>query len=608
MILRYLFLFILFASEFIVAIMLLKRKCSMKMVVTWLVAVFAVGYILASVIQLKTIFAEQYKISAYEDKSPLSADNQVHLYKIRKENRDVKEKNITAGWWWNDGTHLIYDDSIEGMTDEIVIDVPVGSDREIVFTIANNCGIVRIDALDQDFCVMLDTYCETEGKLDVSIPSSSRKMLFLDAMVKTALFCIGLGLLELLLYYLILKLEAKKDKITNRTKYWLIIALGFSFLFLRYVGPPPNEVGANYRNLFYFENYELGFLSRGLIGQLICEISPYWTELQLYLLKMFLAIVFTSIVCLSVSRTLDRYFELKAALFVVFFLVFQPLTCVLFCDRIRLDICFLILFLLAVLAIVGKTYFMTYLPLLCILLIFVNETTCLTIVPSILALTLYKYVSTEDRRYKWSIICTMIASVAAVCVTVTYGKGGSYSLEDTFAVLSSHYANPLDSDALLAEYFTLQEHFEYAYSDYVAFWQEHLAFWLLLIPIFYLIACLYKAVYVQSICHKSKKIKVAFALLIIASFSSVSAMMIAIDYGRYMLLVFVILMANYFAVIEQEKVPIKLADIYLFNRPQGENIMPFIVLVFLAWICPFYDTIISSTTYIYSWVDYFKHL
>lgn len=605
MLLRYLFLFILFVSELVVGIMLIKRKSQKKNVFVWCIGVFAVGYIMSSIIQFSTFFTEQYKLSTYEDTNPRASDNQVYLHEIKVGTRPVKDKNIAAGWWWKKGGHLVYDSAIEGMTDEIVIDVPVGTKRELVFTTAEICGIVRIDSMNQSFYTIVDTYSENGSDIFISIPSSSRKMLLLNIIFKTVLFCISLGVLELLLYYVIKK-ATDRGKLKNQTKYWLILGLGFVLLFLRYVGPPSGESEAWYQNIFYFENYELGFMSRGLIGQLVCEISPYWTQLQLYLLKTFLAIVFTCIVCSSVSKTLNKYFEQKAAVFIIFFLVFQPLTSILFRDRLRLDVCYLILFLIAVLCIVGKTYFLVYLPLVCMLIIFVNETTCLTIIPSILALAIYKYVSTEDSRYKWTTVSATIASLASVFVTVKYGKGGRYSMEDTFRIISSHYAEELNSEALFAEYYTLEEHFRYAYNEYASYWQEHIVFWLLLIPVFYLVGCLYKAIYVKSIIHRSRKVKISFACLILASFSSISAMMIAIDYGRYMLLVFVILMANFFALVEQEKVSLELKDLYLFSKPQGENILPFVVLVILSWICPFYDTILSSMLEVYPWVNYFN--
>jgi len=111
----------------------------------------------------------------------------------------------------------------------------------------------------------------------------------------------------------------------------------------------------------------------------------------------------------------------------------------------------------------------------------------------------------------------------------------------------------------------------------------------------------------------SKNLKLSYILLfvfsaILIAFRTLTSFFggVAINFVALMGLVFVILMANFFALVEQEKVSLELKDLYLFSKPQGENILPFVVLVILSWICPFYDTILSSMLEVYPWVNYFN--
>ena len=126
---------------------------------------------------------------------------------------------------------------------------------------------------------------------------------------------------------------------------------------------------------------------------------------------------------------------------------------------------------------------------------------------------------------------------------------------------------------------------------------------------FYLIACLFKSLYSKSIINSSTVWKrVAFAFVIICAFSPISAMIIAIDYGRYTLLIFIMLMTDFFVLVDQERVTFQMDDLYLFNKKENRNVLPFIILVCLAWIGPYYVTATDSLVYVSLWKEYFEQL
>lgn len=609
MFVRYLLYFVLLLSEFILVTLLIKHKCKKDRVLIWSVVVFITGFIMVSIMQNTYFMYDQYTITVHEETNPKATNNQVYLYTVSQGNREINQMKIVDGHWVDDGEFLVYDKNYYGITKDIIIDVPVGMSREIIFSTGDSCGIISVNSEKQEFYQKIDLYSENVGSSEIPIPASSDKSLSANRLIRIILFCILLGFVEAVTYYVIIIIDKGKVLVSTKAKYAWVLGIGFTVLFLVYGWTPADEVYSSYPNLYYFENYELGFLSRGFVGQILCEISAYWSVLDLYFLKVFLTSILVLIICVSASNVLARRFDVKTAYLVMFFLLFTPVTGVLFTDRLRADICFLIMYLLAVLVINKSGYLLAYLPLLCVLIILINETTCLTIIPSVLALVLYKYVLTEEKTYKLSLILSLIASVVTAVVTTVYGKGGKVSLEETFVNISSHYGGVLAQPALNAEYYELSEHLALAYRKYLEHWNEYLAFILVTIPILYLIGCFYMAAYRKIVRQTTKNLKMAFGLLAIVAFSPISAMLIAVDFGRYSLIIFVILMVNFFSVINQEKTIFTIEDIYLFNEPQKEgNIFPFVIVIFLAKLSPFFPVATDSVPYISSWIEYFENL
>ena len=604
MLARSIFMFIMIVSEIIVVALLIKNRYHKKMILVWGIVAFVVGSIISVSIQTFPLFYDQYNISVI-DRNPPGSDNQIYIEK----NNEIRDKQIVDGFWLDDGESLVYSSEAEAITNYIDINIPIGVGREIHFANNGFCGIVEVKSIDQDFDFAFDLSSEEPDSLSVSLPNSSRGRLILDGILKVALFFFCLAIADILIFWFFFRICANMKPLNNRSKYLLILLLGFFWLFFRYYGPPSREPRAGYQNVYYFENYELGFLSRGLIGQILCEISPYWTEMQLYLVKIGLAIVLLGIVCISLSKILDKQFDEEVALFIAIFILVQPLTSVLYKDYFRNDICYIILYLLSVLIIAKRKAVLPYLPLVCILIILINETTCLTIIPSIIALLIYKYVDTKDNKYIWSIIASLVASLGTVLITVKYGKGGRFTSQDVFSNISSHFEGELISSALDAEYYGLTDHIKYVSEDYMKYWPEFAVFFILIIPVFYLIACLFKSLYSKSINNSSTVWKrIAFVFVIICAFSPISAMIIAIDYGRYTLLIFIMLMTDFFVLVDQERVTFQMDDLYLFNKKENRNVLPFIILVCLAWIGPYYVTATDSLVYVSLWKEYFEQL
>jgi len=608
MFVRYFLFFILFVSEITIGlVLLLKHKCQKKRILVWSIVVFIVGFLLIPKVLDTYFMFERYKISGCNEANPQSMNNRIYLQEVMNGNRATGIQKIEEGYWLNDGEYLIFDETILEITEEIGIDIPVGKSRQIVFVTDSDCGIVKVYSDNQEFYVENDLYSGEKSTTSISIPASSESDILIDRILKCVLYIFLVGCVELFVYLIIARVRFTSISMNNRMKYIYTLAIGFFLLFFKYMGPPTNEYSTTFVNTFYFENYELGFLSRGLIGQILCEISPFWTEIQLYILKVILAVVFIGVICVAMSKVLNEYFEKKAAFFVVFFVLLNPLTGVVFVDQLRSDICYLTLYLFAVLIISNakNNFWLCYLPLICIWIILINETTCLTIIPSIIVLLFYMFFTTKNRRYMRFMIISFLVSLGTTIISVRFGKGGKYSLEDTYANIKAHYGGEILHNSLKSEYFTIGEHLNFVDINFSRDAYYILMLFVMFIPIFYLVACLYRTLYERTICQSNKIKKIIFALIILMSFSPISAMVITVDYSRYVMIIFMILMTNFLVMVKCEKATIKMEGIYLFSKPD-DNYLPFIIVMCFSIIGPFAANAPLSIPYMDSWMAFFK--
>lgn len=607
MTLRYLMLIILVVLEIMEVVILVKRKCSKRVMIMTGTIAFLMGFVVSALMQYTYFQYDEYTITVDEDKNKKATDNQVYLYAIYDGNREIEDINMTEGYWLDDGEYLVYNKEFQGITNKLVLSIPVGVSRKIIFSKAEFCGKIDIVSDINGFHQKIDLYNDKIIACEVLLPTSSVKSIFLDRIIKIVLFFVIMVMVHLTVYTVVRKICDTRISIRTGTKYAWMLGGGFFILFLVEGGIFADS--GTYQNVYYFENYELGFLSRGLIGQLLCEISPYWSETALSLFKMLLMVILVTIVSVSIGRILVSFFDVSTAYLIVSFIIAAPLTSVAFTDQLRSDICFLLLYLLMIIFINRQGFLLVYIPLLCILVILMNETTSLTVIPSVLALILYMYLSKRDDRYKWLFIASSAVSILTALITTVFGKGTSATAEAEFANMRAHYEGELSQWALSAEYYDLGQHLTHAYGDYLIYWKEYLAFMIVALLMLYVIGRFFMAAYRKGLSQKKKSIKWAFAIIIVTAFSPISAMMIAIDFGRYSMIIFWILMADFFTIVYQERISIQAEDLYTADeRKKGNALYLFVIVAMLSIFRPFKAVPNDSVPFITEWIEYFETL
>ena len=160
MLARFIFLFILIVSEIIVVALLIKYRYQKKLILVWGIVTFVVGSIISVSIQTSSFFYDRYNFSEI-DKNSLASNNQIYLEK----NNEIRNKQIVDGFWLDDGEFLIYSCDVEGITNDIDINIPVGVEREIHFEKNSCCGIVEVQSIDQDFDFVFDLYSDNVIKI-----------------------------------------------------------------------------------------------------------------------------------------------------------------------------------------------------------------------------------------------------------------------------------------------------------------------------------------------------------------------------------------------------------------------------------------------------------
>ena len=77
----------------------------------------------------------------------------------------------------------------EGITQSIILDIPAGTDRSLIFDTNAAGGQVRVDYLD--YSAVVDTYSDQAAELTVKIPDSSETILLKCEKDRTSVFCVA---------------------------------------------------------------------------------------------------------------------------------------------------------------------------------------------------------------------------------------------------------------------------------------------------------------------------------------------------------------------------------------------------------------------------------
>lgn len=576
-------------------------------IMAWCVGIFIFGSILIiNVLQRQTV-TEAFTLTVKMEKNEESKGYDAYLYGLEIDRIEIKDIKIESGNWINDGENLIFLPSGEEITEKIRIKVPVGRERKIIFTQTPFSGMVLVEN-ETGHKAIVDLYNEKMETHKIDLPKSDNKVIILDIGIKILLFMIILFLIQVILFLVI---NGGWDIVINTVadtwiKYTLLMMSGFFIYFVRYASLPNVDGGGGWQNSYWFMNYELGFLSRGLIGEILSSISNYWTREQLFLLKSVVAFVFFLIVSICIARIIATWKDSRMAYLVIGIMLAYPWSGLIFRDDIRTDICIYLMYILCVIMIHFSKASIAFVPLLVAFIIFMNETTCLTVIPSIFMLVFCKFVRTKEKKHKY--LSVGIAAIAIVCtlISVIYGKGGTVEMIDSFENMQAHFEGNLSLESLWAEYLKIDGHMIVIYKDYLENWHAWLSMRIINLPMFALMGMFLKNIYEKKIIKQDVHTRLVFCLLILCSFSPISAMIIATDHPRYFNLIFIFLITNILVIMKEEEIEIEMKDMYLFMAKDKKCFLPVAIVFFYFLIEAFNATNHDSLLGLVRWFQYFE--
>lgn len=584
-----------------------KRKVGRRKTFVISVLTYMVGFVTVVQMLYIPLFQDEFTITVINDKNEKAINKEVYIDELIIDLKGIRDVQIVQGTWVDDGEYQIYSPLYEDVTHEITIKIPVGKERNIIFSKAPSCGMVLVED-GKGFSVLHDLYSSEECDYSVAVPSSGVKIRVADVILRIGIFVLILLLEQIILAKCVNIGWNKAVKILSDRKvcYVLFLMFGFFVFYVQHTSTPEQVVEGGYRNVYYFENYELGYLSRGFMGEVLNSILPYWTPEALFIFKSSIAFIFFLIVSICVAEVISRLDDKWMAMLIAGIVFAYPWARLIFMEDMNSDICLYLFYVISICLIYRAKRSLIFVPLLSMLIVLTNETTCLTLIPSIFMLVLYRLCKTKEKRYMGILGGIGFSTIALTAINLIYGKGGNIGLVDTFENIQAHFGGALGIGALNAEYYALADHVKLTYGNYLKHWIAWLGVGVICVPIFYLLGIFVKNLYLKYIVKYEMRVRVVFALLILCSFSPVSAMTIAIDHPRYISLIFIILVGHVLFFMAEGNVQISMDEMHMFQKEKKSiNLLPMGIVFFYFIIRTMGATSASSLPQIEKWFHYF---
>lgn len=403
----------------------------------------------------------------------------------------------------------------------------------------------------------------------------------------------------------------------NNFSYGKIFMLFSIFMIIKWgYYPSVNQYLFGYSSAFYLKSYEFGFTKRGLIGTVFTSLFPYLTQAELAKIKFGFLVLFYFGISIVINKIAKEQKDEKIRWFLVLFLIALPSTYMFVYDDARLDIYFTAFFLISTGIIISDS-FLCILPITVVNMILINETTCVTYLPTILSMLIYRLIrSTErNRKIKYLAIIMLISGFSIpLCIYFLLGSQNqglwySINIQKMLEHIREHCDFDFNLGALAAEASSLSKTVKISLGALNNSFSVTFIFLLSLIPAFYIFVCFW-----NGIRDKLKKItsyeKVALLFLALSPLSTIVYMLVAYDYGRYISFMFTAILCTLVFIIHTEHLQFDYNDMHLGNleaiKASEFNIIPVIVIAFYLangmfgaapWVS---DTVVRFDTFIQS--------
>ena len=266
-----------------------------------------------------------------------------------------------------------------GVTQEIVLLIPVGTERVLTFDTDEKSGCVGITVRGHTKTV--DLHSQIEKNQQVRIDNSSTREQFINAVLSILLYLVIHVLVFLSIVVFVKPLYKSFVWLITHYKYELSILLFSLLSIVKYTRFPNYH---EYSSTFYFNSYEFGFIKRGLLGEILTSIQPYLTVRVLLYWKLFVGVLVYSAISVLVGHEVKRQNNERTRWFFVLLICSLPSTFELVHDDFRFDVYIFLLFLICIVLIAMRRG-VWFLPILSTCILLIGEVSCIYMIPFLAA-------------------------------------------------------------------------------------------------------------------------------------------------------------------------------------------------------------------------------
>lgn len=283
----------------------------------------------------------------------------------------------------------------------------------------------------------------------------------------------------------------------------------------------------------YVIRYDLGFISRGLIGSLLGIIFPVLSSRKIYVLILCNQMILILVVAVFFNVIRKRVGNNEKSFFYYFtaMLLLGPasVSYLFYWGNFgRYDLFMIVGTLVCCMLLIREKH-MWLIPVIAAIMIMIHQGVVFYYLPCLFTLLCAVCIKEQNKRSKIVLGLFCLISGVAFLYFQFFGKIGTYDLDQTMNLLSSRTNLNLDSEMVKLEYFTPIQEFvsQYIIPNLHTNVRKCIYVLILMLPVEYVICKIWR-IYLK---NSEKKYVVIFPVLIIVAL--IPEFAIACDYGRH---------------------------------------------------------------------------
>jgi len=532
-------------------------------------------------------YFEPVKITALGVKNNLAKSNEVPLkyvsvYKVQTTFPEIE----TGKWFWKDGIYLWRSESDDrrpwDLTDSVVLKVPVGKERALIFGGCKWNGYATVSI--GDYSENIDLYSEEAKDISVMFPDSSRELIFKNELHRVLFFLIIHS--TIFIFSVLIAAIWKKLNVISlfcQYRYEFVFFIFSLFMLIKNSWYPSIYA---YSTSFYMNGYEFGFIKRGLTGEIFTNISPFLSKEELSTFKLCFLISLYFILSILIGRIVRKQADNKISWFFTMLILSLPSTFIFITDDMRPDVYIGILFITSAF-LIAEDYALWLIPILTTTMLFTNETSCTYYLVPILAMLLYKFVKSQRIKY-CLVIAGCLCFAVPLCLSLLLRNDPRllYDIEKVINHIQYHAEFSVNHTALDAETWTLSQMF-HDLSNKLAnsyYYRGSMFFFLSLLPMGILFGYIWRVLY-RKIADRDVRVtcrqRSLFFILALSPLVAFAPIMVALDFSRYSAFMINAVLATMFFFIQEEQVQLQYDDLRIGGQDASTvNIIPIVICTF----------------------------